>query len=239
MDTETRHQHLRAIAAMLEDTDNSRVVAHTVPQLRDMDPEQREWHLQDLAAEGLITIHEGRYRGGGVRSHVIALTELGTAALAHPSPSPPATDSAPLDRWHDRDLPVLSELAKAEEQHTAVRLETIMANTGLQFAEVRASVARLIRTGYVDQARFTADDGGKYAHCRMSKMGLEAVGHWPSAEAGADRLLEVLDHLAQHAPDEPTRSKLRAALSQLGGLSRDTLAGIAAAVLTGQLPGHS
>ncbi len=61
---------------------------------------------------------------------------------------------------------------------------------------------------------------------------LRGVGGWPdNAELLADRMLAVLVEGAVCEPDPDKRSKLKAGLEGVGGMTRDVLVGVVAAAL--------
>ncbi|HEY8721483.1 hypothetical protein [Pengzhenrongella sp.] len=70
----------------------------------------------------------------------------------------------------------------------------------------------------------------------ISAKARRELGLWPSAEAGADRLMAALDALiAQAKPAD--RSRLEKVRDGLVGAGRDMVVSVAAAVITGQIPG--
>jgi hypothetical protein len=61
---------------------------------------------------------------------------------------------------------------------------------------------------------------------------LRGAGGWPdNAELLADRMLAVLIEGAVHEPDPEKRSKLKAGLEGVGGMTRDVLVSVLAAAL--------
>ena len=151
------------------------------------------------------------------------------------------TDQPLADTWHARDLPVLRTIVRLHDADPVgtVRvhhIEAELADTHTAEDVQRAGVA-LAEAGLIDKS---GASGLPLLFVRgVAPQARQLAGSWPTAETGADRLLAALEALADQAPDEPTRDRARTVLQQVGGFSRDTIAAIAATVITGQLPGTS
>jgi hypothetical protein len=141
------------------------------------------------------------------------------------------------DTWHNRDLPVLRVVVRLcdERPGELINMSEVVQLTGLDERDVVRAGLALESAGLLktigDFSQRISDFHTPGARAR------QLTGSWPTAETGADRLVAALEKLASNAPDEPTRTRAQGALAQLGGFSRDTLAAIAATVITGQLPG--
>lgn len=143
------------------------------------------------------------------------------------------------DVWSSRDFPVLREAAAAWEEsgREAVHEVPIVEATGLSIEVVRHSVATLVATGFLEGRVLRGDDTiMSVMVTAVTERGMREVGLWPSAEVGADRLIEALDELIEQADDEDSRSWLVKVRDGLVGAGRDIVVSVAAAVLTGQLP---
>jgi hypothetical protein len=146
-----------------------------------------------------------------------------------------------LDTWHSRDLPFLRALVDQLEltPHTPISAADVGVQLGMDDNDVTRALRNLTRGEYVTTRPYPRrmSDGPTDAPLDVTEKALYVVGVWPSPEAAADRLVAALAALAKDGPDEPTRTRARSALEQVGGFGRDTLAAIAATVITGQLPG--
>ena len=140
------------------------------------------------------------------------------------------------DLWTTSDLPVLTAYAEldAEGEDLLNAEDDVATRVVLTSQEVQRSLAKLSDAGLLPTQ---ATNVGLFV-IGVTAAGVREAGGWPSADLGADRLMAALEHLAVHGADEPTRSKGKVALAQLGGLGRDTLAAVAATVITGHLPGQ-
>ena len=88
----------------------------------------------------------------------------------------------------------------------------------------------LDRDGLIDA--FTSTDGAGTRALAVRNVSGEAyrrAGAWPTPETMADRLLNVLEDLAEHGDDPVTKTKARKALDGLSGFSRDVLVSVIAA----------
>lgn len=234
MDPARTHSLLLAIAEHLDANGATAHPANNIPALRELGHPALRHALEHLETDGLIHTHEGPRKAAG-QTYFVALTDHGRAMIQHP----PAAESAAgpvAEQWNARDFPVLKLLARAEQQRTDASVDEITELTGLPYPEIRSTVDLLKRSGLVDEAKFSAASGRAFTHVRLSADGLRKVRAWPTEEVAVDRMLAALDRLIATAPDQPTRTKRQEALAQLGGLGRDTLAAVAATVITGQLP---
>lgn len=92
------------------------------------------------------------------------------------------------DRWHSQDGPVLLALARAAENEGRLLIDDVIRQApNLAYRDVTNAVDTLKRTGYLDDARFTHDDGGEYTFIKLSERGLREVGLWPTPQTALDR----------------------------------------------------
>ena len=146
--------------------------------------------------------------------------------------------TSPLpDTWHSRDLPVLTTVVRLCEHRPRswVSPDTLRAELDMDERNLQRAILALESAGYFR----TSWAGGELipSVSKVSPKARQAAGSWPTCDAAADRLLAALEQLASAGADEPTRSKARGAREHLGAMSRDTLAAIAATIITGQVPG--
>lgn len=145
------------------------------------------------------------------------------------------------DTWQARDLPFLRELVAQIDRtpRTRVSAADIGVSLSMSDTDTLRALHNLKRGSFVTERPGPRRMGHGETDFALdvTEKALYAAGAWPSPETAADRLVAALEALAVDAPDEPTRTRARSALEQVGGFSRDTLAAIAATVITGQLPG--
>lgn len=145
------------------------------------------------------------------------------------------------DTWNSREFPILRETARQleyeENADGGVRVHQIAAALNLSPEIVYRSVRILESDGLLEGVWMQPSTHGRIT--QISGRARQLVGQWPTPETAADRLLAALDALASQSPDEPTRTRARTVREQVGGFSRDTLAAIAATIITGQIPGAS
>lgn len=76
----------------------------------------------------------------------------------------------------------------------------------------------------------------RYTVRGVTSDGLRAVGRWPSAEQGVERLLDALDELIEHLPEgSPKQTKLKALRDDAGEVGKGVLTQVVSAVLTGAI----
>ena len=114
-----------------------------------------------------------------------------------------------------------------------------------QYDSVRASLSRLSTHTYL-----VAVNGGRYNRANrhsaeptgasaITERALGVTGGWANnAEILADRILAVLAEGAASELDPERRSKLKAGLKGVGGMTRDVLVGVVAAALARSDPTH-
>jgi hypothetical protein len=149
------------------------------------------------------------------------------------------TDQPLPDTWHSRDLPVLRTIVRL---HDADPIDLVRVN------HIESELAGTLSEDDIQRAGIALEEAGLIDISGSSGLPLlfvksitanarQLAGSWPTADTAADRLLAALDALAAQSHDEPTRTRARTVREQVGGFSRDTLAAIAATVITGQIPG--
>ena len=134
------------------------------------------------------------------------------------------------DRWFSNDLPVLFAVADMLDTRDEVQAEYLTVD-GLDEDAVSASMVRLYRNGYLEGIDTTTMGGASVMVTALSERGMREVGEWPTPESAAERILAGIEAAAADAPDEPTRSKLRAAAAVLGQGALDTGTNVLATVL--------
>lgn len=142
------------------------------------------------------------------------------------------TDPLP-DTWHPRDLIVL----RAAVQHIdstgeEADLHHLVQSTGLDAEEVTRAVRALHATGVVTAVILDGGWGGvaQVEGIRgLTQQAYERSGAWPGPDSVADRLLAILEDLAEHGSDPVEKAKARKALDAMGSLGRDLLVSVAGA----------
>lgn len=229
-------QFLQQLAALHDAQDRAAVVGQSIAQHLRLNEDDMLSLVEVLQLEELITVYPARRMVKGPMVDMYAITPSGKIAVREAQferigsrPGEPLADT-----WA-RDVQVLREVARLLEfGHSIVDGGQLLDATGLDEADLERALRALDAGEYVT---VTMAAGTRHWMVRgLTASARREIGLWPSPEIGVDRLFAALKNLAETAPDEPSRSKGKAALAQLGGLSRDTLASIIATVITGQLP---
>lgn len=141
------------------------------------------------------------------------------------------------DTWSGRELPLLQEAARRlESGETNLYVSALAEQLNIDPAQAQIAVDALSDDGYLDGVR-VEEIRGPVVITHISAKARRELGLWPSAEAGADRLMAALDALiVQAKPDD--RSRLERVRDGLVGAGRDMVVSVAAAVITGQIPGQ-
>jgi hypothetical protein len=150
--------------------------------------------------------------------------------------------STPLsDTWASRDLPVLREYARLLDEDVFMPGPSEVApRLDVNEDVVLRAYKNLERGGYVipipDSARRSGDEG-----CISDITGdaLRVIGTWPTPESALDRMIDALEEIAENTnADEDTRTRARRILEGLAGAGRTIGVTVAAAAITGQIPGQ-
>lgn len=140
------------------------------------------------------------------------------------------------DIWTTRDLPVLRayvELENADDDISNAN-DDVAAELGMTLDELDRSLSKLDQAEYIHTR---ATFGGVYV-TGVTERRLREVGAWPSEQTALDRMLEALESIAEHTDDEDTRTRARKIIEGLSGAGRQLGLSVAAAVVTGQMPGQ-
>jgi len=141
------------------------------------------------------------------------------------------------DTWSRRELPLLREAAgRLEAGETNLYVSALAEELAMDPNQAQLAVDALSDDGYLDGVR-VEEIRGPVVVTHISAKARRELGQWPSGEVGADRLMAALDSLiAQAKPDD--RSRLEKIRDGLVGAGRDLVVSVAAAVITGQIPGQ-
>ncbi|WP_286690020.1 hypothetical protein [Aeromicrobium sp. REDSEA-S38_B2] len=132
--------------------------------------------------------------------------------------------------WETLHKPVLQSvvgLINADRSDTGVQILEIMQDTDLPSDDVLAALRRLEDAGLVETRLVSPVHAGRVV--AVSGGAQQLAEAWPSADSVADRLLAILEDLAEHGSDPVEKAKARKALDALGSLGRDLLVSVAGA----------
>lgn len=141
------------------------------------------------------------------------------------------------DQWNNRDLPVLvASVRGVDVDFSGIRIHEIASETGLSDETVMLALRALESDGLVEVRWAMPARAARVV--RVSGEARRRVGVWPTAETALDRMVAALEAIAQNTDaDEDTRSRARKILEGLSGAGRQIGISVAAAAITGQLPG--
>lgn len=148
----------------------------------------------------------------------------------------PDQQEDPVDKLNDvygqRDFPVLCEVARlidsGEDLHP--RNRQIAATLGMDEADVQNAIRALTVRELVKPAGAW---GGPIGVDGVSAEAYFLTGLHPDGDELVSQLVSALQQAAELTPDKDEKSKLRRLADQAGLVSRDTLAAVLAAVVTG------
>lgn len=142
------------------------------------------------------------------------------------------------DAWVSRDLPVLREAARivdADANFAGARFHEVAEATGLHVDDVLLAARALESAGLVELRLVMPAKAGRFV--RISAEARRDVGLWPSPETGLDRMIAALEAIAENTDDDDTRTRARKILDALTGAGKTIGLSVAAAAITGQIPG--
>lgn len=142
------------------------------------------------------------------------------------------------DRWHDRDLPVLIEIARLIEDGKHVLQDTVR-DTLPELGELDVQSAfRALKPTYVEDIPRSTDTRAIAWHgwpsLRLTERGRRAVGLWPREDAAADALVDLLNQAADTTTDEDDAGALRKAGRLLKSVPGNVLSDVTAALIRQQ-----
>lgn len=148
------------------------------------------------------------------------------------------TTTEVTETWHNRDLPVLRVIVRLIEAHPTRRPSPrhVADELNLSDDDVIRAVYNLKR-GELVRPVGPQRGGRMHEMLDVTHAGLLQSGAWPTPETALDRMIAALEAIAEHTDDEDTRTKARKLLDALKGAGTTVATSVAAAAITGQLPG--
>ena len=141
------------------------------------------------------------------------------------------------DTWASRDFPFLLEAARRlDAVEPNVWASRIAAEAGLDEHQALAAALALHPTHSVVEPMWRGSGIHDAVVIGLTERGRRAVGLWPGEDDG-DALIRTLVAAADMAPDPAQQGKLRKAAKALGGVSKDFLVEVTAAMATRQMTG--
>lgn len=148
---------------------------------------------------------------------------------------PEMTEKLP-DVWAARDFPVLVAAAQRfDEGEPVVRVSHLVADTSLAVEDVARACRALDRRGLVEMQERSG--GGPVARRNLSGDAYFLTGLHPDGDDAVSQLVSALRQAADHTSDPAEKGKLRTLADNAGAVSRDVLAGVLTAVITGGVSG--
>lgn len=140
------------------------------------------------------------------------------------------------DVWASRDFPVLRAVARRiDSGETTPKVHDVAEDTGLTEEEVSLAAKALKRRGLVDNI-------GTWGApvLRFKELSGEAyllTGLHPNGDDAISRLVDALGQAVDRVDDPEEKSRLRRVRDAVGGVSRDVMAAVLAAAITGGISG--
>jgi hypothetical protein len=147
------------------------------------------------------------------------------------------------DTWHVRDLPFLAELVDQLDAcpQTWITGDDVARALSLGESDAHRALANLKRGGHVlsrPGVPLRNGDGPLEEPLEVTDLALYAVGVWPTEQTALDRMITALEAIADNTDeDQDTRTRARKILDNLTGAGRQIGISVAAAAITGQIPG--
>lgn len=164
------------------------------------------------------------------RPHLLAHASVANRRTAHDYWR--MVDKLP-DVWASRDFPVLREVARRIDAGDPMPAVTdVAADTGLAVEEVQRAAEALKRRGLVDY--LDGWGGGPLNFRELSGEAYLVTGLHPNGDEVVSQLMSAIDQAVEQIDDPAEKPRLRALRDAVGGVSRDVLSGVIAAVITSQ-----
>jgi hypothetical protein len=142
--------------------------------------------------------------------------------------------------WDERDARVLRWLKENPPEHEFLATNRVSENesddlAGLTEVEIHVSVETLAEEGLVtfNNQTFESAGGVYWSQFQVSGLGMQALGEWPvfGSLGVPEELGDLLDALAEMAPNDEEESNLKAAAD----IARKTSSGALRALAAGAL----
>lgn len=136
-----------------------------------------------------------------------------------------------ITHWERVDWPILKLAYELELENRQadgpgrrpISAESIGELTGLSKADLLAGFNNLNEAGLIVGTGYL---GGGFSIRRVTPSGLQALGEWPSGDAIAAVLPQILEQLAGETKDSDKASALRRAADILQGVATSTLSAL-------------
>jgi hypothetical protein len=139
------------------------------------------------------------------------------------------------DVWQTRDFPVLREVVRLLDAGSdAVWSYELTDVLGMDDATIVRSFAALQRRGLVEVLLRGGDPDGVR---EVAGQAYILTGLHPNGDDLRERLVSLLEQIAEQTDDPEEQTNTRKAARQLGILSRDTFAGVASALAASGIVG--
>ncbi len=239
-DDDPAMKFMRSVHEHLEARSQNRISASAIAQALRLDQDTAADTVEQLVDAGLLRAHGSPKRLGSRLNLLIELTPEGRGAVSAAQNSD--IDSQPgtplAETYTTRDLPVLREAARVLDSEAGMyglRFSQLVDATGMQAAQVELALRTLEEDGLLKV---------RWAHPReatrisgLTRAARELVGLWPTPESALDRMIAALEAIADNTDDDDTRGRARKILDNLAGAGRQIGISVAAAAITGQIPG--
>ncbi len=139
--------------------------------------------------------------------------------------------------WFERDLPVLRAIVELDEEldGSHFRGEAIAEKTGFDEATVHRSLKALANNDPPYAKIQAATMVGPWMITNVTGHARREVGQWPSPKASVEEQVAAIkaafEQAEDEAPDEPSKSKIRAAAETFKGLPAQIAEGVSTAIL--------
>lgn len=231
---------LRSVHDHLEARSQNRISAGVIAQALRLDQNTAAATVEQLAGLGLLRAHGASKRLGSRLNLLVELTPEGRSAVsAARSEDVGSQPGSPLvETYSTRDLPVLREAARVLDSEAGMyglRFSQLVEATGLPATQVELALRALAEDGLLEVRWAHPREASRIAG--LTSAARERVGLWPTPASALERMIAALEAIAQNTDDEDTRTRARKILDGLAGAGRQIGISVAAAALTGQIPG--
>jgi hypothetical protein len=143
------------------------------------------------------------------------------------------------DRWYTYALPILQYVHENGGAMSLISISDIAEGTGLDPREIATEAEQLYRAGYLAGDVHRMGTGGDpnpwiLESSLLGERGLRVVGAWPGGDPYAT-LLRLVEKQIEATDDPERKSKLKQFASSVTDVGKQTVAGILAEVLKGNI----
>jgi hypothetical protein len=143
-----------------------------------------------------------------------------------------ARTTVAIRTWEQRELPLLEEILRDEQEAPTYNLDSdrLAERLGFDLRLTRVAIGAFLTDRLIEGTRI---QGGATVGIRITPDGRRAVGQWPSGDPFVD-LVRILEQRVETASDEQERTRMARLLGDVKDVGKEVIGGVVTAVIRSQ-----